>query len=153
MSTPQAIYAEVKPDLAALAGLLLEQSEKLLRERGTFLPHAAVLNQDGKVSLLGAICSTPGGFATSTHILPMLRDGLRSLAAEKPLKALAFAENASVMPDGVPGQAIRVLIEHSRGIAMVVYVPFTRGDYGEYTFGSKTFLFTEPEVDAWNPGR
>ena len=65
----------IRPDLGALAGPWLERSEKLLREHGDFLPHAAVLTSEGKVTMVGAMCSTPQGFANSWHILPMLYDG------------------------------------------------------------------------------
>ena len=98
------LYAAIRPDLVALAGTLVERSEKLLRERGDFLPHAAVISQDGKLTMVGAMCSTPKGFANAWHILPMLHDGLRSMANEKPLRAVAIADQES---DPVGGNEAR----------------------------------------------
>jgi hypothetical protein len=151
MNTPQELYAAVRPDLGALAGPLFELSEKRLRERGYFLPHAAVLTTEGRVALLDAMCSTPGGFANSDHILPMLRDGLRSMAGERDLKAIAIAEIVAAIPDGEQTRAIKVLIEHKLGLSLVLYLPVTQGDLGEYLFGKTVTLFTEPEINAWRP--
>ena len=77
LSDEQDLYGEVKPEVRALAQPLFELSEKALRERGSFLPHAAALTAEGKVRLIGAMCNTKDGVASSTHILPLLRRGLR----------------------------------------------------------------------------
>ncbi len=152
MNTPQELYAAVKPDLGALAGPLFELSEKKLRERGYFLPHAAVLTTEGRVALLDAMCSTPGGFANSDHILPMLRSGLRSMAYERDLKAIAVAEIVASIPDREQTRAIKVLIEHKLGLTLVLYLPVSQGDSGEYHFGKTVTFFTEAEINAWaNP--
>jgi hypothetical protein len=152
MSTPHALYSAVKPELNSLALPLFERSEKMLRERGYFLPHAAVLSSEGKVALLGAMCSTPGGFANSTHILPMLYQGLRSMAFERDLMAIGVAENVTVnTPDRTPTQAIKVLLEHREGLAVALYLPFLEETPGEYVFGASFMVFVEPEIKAWEP--
>jgi hypothetical protein len=149
MSSPQELYAAAKQDLAALAGPLFELSGKRLRERGFFLPHAGVLTVEGRVALLDAMCSTPGGFANSDHILPMLRDGLRSMAGERDLKAVAIAEVVSAIPDVEQTHAVKVLIEHQLGLTIVFYMPFIRTDIGSHEFGSTRTFFTDPEIHAW----
>ena len=151
MNTPQELYAAVKPDLGALAGPLFELSQRRLRERGNFLPCAAVLTTDGRVALLDAMCSTPDGFANSEHILPMLRDGLRSMAGERDLKALGIVEIVASIPDGEETRAIKVLLEHKVGLTLVLYLPVSQGDVGEYQFGKIVTYFTEPEIRAWIP--
>src|ERR1043165_7414647 len=105
LSTQAEIYAAVKGDLGALARPLFEKSEQLLRERGDFLPHAAVLTPEGRVSLLGAMCNTKDGFANSWHILPMVHEGLRSMAGERELTAVGVAERVDVIPGGGQAQA------------------------------------------------
>jgi hypothetical protein len=149
MSSPQELYAAARQDLAALAGPLFDLSEKRLRERGYFLPHAAVLTVEGRVALLDAMCSTPGGFANSDHILPMLRDGLRSMAGERDLKAIAIAEIVTAIPDVEETRAIKVLIEHQLGLTIVFYMPFVQTDIGGYELGKTRTFFTEPEIHAW----
>src|SRR5688572_20038875 len=151
MNTHQELYAAVKPELGALAGPLFDQSEKRLRERGYFLPHAAVLSADGRVALLDAMCATPGGFANSDHILPMLRDGLRSMATERHLTAIGIAEIVDSIPDGAQTRAIRVLLEHKVGLTLSLYFPVSQGDVGEYQFGKPVSYFTAPEIHAWQP--
>jgi hypothetical protein len=146
------IYKAVKPDLSALAGPLFVQSEKLLRERGDFLPHAAVLNSEGKVSLMGAMSGSPGAFANSWHILPMLHEGLRSVARERSLTAVGIAERVDVVPGAGSMRAVKVQLEHHEGLAIAFYMPFRREDSGDYTFGTMITLFTEFEVNAWNQG-
>jgi hypothetical protein len=149
MSTAQELYAAARQDLAALAGPLFELSEKRLRERGYFLPHAGVLTTEGRVALLDAMCSTPGGFANSDHILPMLRDGLRSMAGERDLKAIAIAEIVSAIPNAEQTRAIKVLIEHQLGLTIVFYMSITQTDVGAYLLGKTLTFFTEPEIHAW----
>jgi hypothetical protein len=150
LSTQAEIYAAVKGELGALARPLFEKSEQLLRERGDFLPHAAVLSPDGKVSLLGAMCLTGEGFANSWHILPMVHDGLRSMAFERDLAAVGVAERVDAIPGAGAIRAIKVLLEHQRGLAIAFYMPFQKAQTGEFDFGKMVTLFTESEVNAWS---
>ena len=149
MSTQAEIYAAVRGDLGALARPLFEKSQQLLRERGDFLPHAAVLTSEGKVSLLGAMCNTKDGFANSWHILPMVHDGLRSMAGERALTAVGVAERVEAIPGEGSRQAVKVLLEHERGLAIAFYMPFVRTEIGTFDFGKMVTLFTESEVNAW----
>jgi hypothetical protein len=152
MSTQAEIYAAVKGDLGMLARPLFDKSTQLLRDRGDFLPHAAVLTPEGKVSLLGAMCITKDGFANSWHILPMVHDGLRSMASERALTAVGVAERVEVIPGRGSTQAVKVLLEHQRGLAIAFYLPFARNEIGVFDFGQLVTLFTDAEVNAWNPG-
>jgi hypothetical protein len=149
LSTQAEVYTAVKGELGALARPLFEKSERLLRERGDFLPHAAVLSPDGRVSLLGAMCITGDGFANSWHILPMVHDGLRSMANERDLAAVGVAERVDAIPGAGAGHAVKVLLEHQRGLAIAFYLPFRKSDDGAYDFGKMVTLFTESEVNAW----
>jgi hypothetical protein len=152
MSESAALYAEIKPELGALAGPLVERSEKLLRERGEFLPHAAVLTSEGKVTMVGAMCNTTEGFANSWHILPMLYDGLRAMANEKVLLAVGVAECVQEIPGIATTRAIKVLVEHQRAFTIVFYLPFTQDADGQYVFGKTLSLQAEPEVKVWTQG-
>jgi hypothetical protein len=153
MSTQAEIYAAVKGELGALARPLFEKSQLLLRERGDFLPHAAVLSPDGRVSLLGAMCITKDGFANPWHILPMVHDGLRSMAYERELAAIGVAERVDAIPGAGAIRAVKVLLEHQRGLAIAFFMPFEKSETGEFNFGRMVTLFTESEVNAWNQSR
>jgi len=151
LTDEEELYGEIKPDVRALAQPLFELSEKALRERGSFLPHAAALTE-GKVRLVGAMCNTASGVANSTHIKPLLRQGLRSMAHERPVTAIGVAETVTVTPeDGTaPSQAIKVLLEHHRGLTMALYLPFAQDTAGDIKFGSTLSMFVPPEMNPWD---
>jgi len=150
LTDEEELYGEIKPDVRALAQPLFELSEKALRERGDFLPHAAALTE-GKVRLVGAMCNTAAGVANSTHIKPLLRQGLRSMAHERPVTAIGVAETVTVTPDGkAPSKAIKVLLEHHRGLTMALYLPFAQDTSGDIKFGSTLSMFVPPEMNPWD---
>jgi hypothetical protein len=150
MTKIQDLYADIKPDLGAIADPLLELSGRFLRERGNFLPHAAVLTQEGKVTLLGAMCNTSDGVADSDYIKPLLRDGLRTMASETRLKAVGVAERVTVnQSGGEPVRAIKVLLEHRQGVNVAFYMPFTNEDSGALTFGKTFSVPANSEINAW----
>ena len=151
MSDEQDLYGQVKPEVRALAEPLFERSEKALRERGSFLPHAAMLTTEGKVRVIGAMCNTRDGVANSTHILPLLRQGLRTMVQEHAATAVGYAEDVMMTPEGeAPKQAIKLHLEHSRGLTITLYLPFAKDTSGEITFGSTVSMFVPPEINAWD---
>jgi hypothetical protein len=109
-----------------------------------------VLTPEGRVSLLGAMCNTKDGFANSWHILPMVHDGLRSMAGERDLLAVGVAERVDAIPGGGAVHAVKVLLEHQRGLAIAFFMPIVRDDMDKIAFGKMVTLFTESEVNAWN---
>lgn len=146
------LFASIRPDLVALVGPLAERSEKLLSEQGDFLPHAAVLTDEGKVTMLGAMCSTAEGFANAWHIMPMLYDGLRAMANEKALRAVAIAECVAEIPGIDKTRAIKVHVEHQRAYTIAFYLPFSQDPQGQYLFGSTQSVQAEPEIKVWTQG-
>jgi len=152
MDEKQARYASVKPQLGALAGPLVERSQQLLRERGDFLPHAAVLTADGRVAMVGAMCNTRDGFANSWHILPLLHDGLRTMANERDVVAVGVSECVTEIPGGATGAAVRILLEHRRPFTMAIYLPFAKNGSGSVEFGRSVSVEAEPEVKVWTQG-
>ena len=152
MNNSPDLYAAIRPDLVALAGPLVERSEKMLRERGDFLPHAAVLTHDDKVTMVGAMCSTPKGFANAWHILPMLYDGLRAMANEKQLRAVAIAECVAEIPGIAKTRAIKVHVEHQRVFTIAFYLPFSQDTEGGYVFENSVSVQADPEIKVWTQG-
>ena len=152
MNRSPELFASIRPDLVALADPLAERSEKLLRERGDFLPHAAVLTSDGKLTMVGAMCSTPKGFANAWHILPMLYDGLRAMANEKELRAVGIAECVEEIPGIAKTRAIKVHVEHQRVYTIEFYLPFSQDADGQYVFGNTLSIQAEPEIKVWTQG-
>jgi hypothetical protein len=150
MSSEQSLYSVLEPDIAAVAEPLFELSEKFLRDRGNFLPHAAILTADGKVELVGALPDPSRNYTNSTEVLPLLHDGLRQMAKEKSLRAIGVAENVTVTPDGRPStKAVKVLLEHSEGLAVASYLPFVKKLLRGHNFGEVFTILAAPEINAW----
>jgi len=152
VNNPPELFASIRPDLVALVGPLAERSEKMLSERGDFLPHAAVLTGEGKVSMLGAMCSSTKGFANAWHIMPMLYDGLRAMANEKSLRAVAIAQCVEEIPGIEKTRAIKVHVEHQRAFTIAFFLPFSQDPEGQYTFGRTLTVQAEPEIKVWTQG-
>ena len=150
MTDQAALYADLKPQIGAVANPLFEMSEKFLRELGNFLPHGAVLTREGELRLVGADPGGEGGRSTSTELLPLLHEGLRFQARENSAQALGVAENVTVTPEGgKPTQAVKVLFEHERGLAVALYLPFEKKFLRGFVFGSPFSVLATPEVCAW----
>jgi hypothetical protein len=151
MSSLADLYTELKADVVAIADPLFEQSQKALNARDHFLPHAAVLSSDGKVVLMGAMTGSRDGQARADYILPMLLNGIRQVSREKVLVAFGVAENVSLTRGDTPMQAIKVLLEHERGLTVAMFLPFHRANAGEYYFGEAFVTPAQPTLNLWPP--
>jgi hypothetical protein len=149
MSDASVLYSELKGDVVAVADPLFDHCQQGLRSRGAFLPHAAVLNAEGRVTLVGAMTGSKDGFANAAQVLVMLHSGLRQMAREKVLVAIGIAENFSGTRANQPMQAIRVLFEHERGLAVAMFQPFKKSEYGVYSFGQSFVVPVAPELNLW----
>lgn len=150
MTASENLYSELKLDIGAIADRLFDISEILLQKRGNFLPHAAVLTEQGEVQLVAAAPDTSSDVTNSVEILPVLHDGLRQKAREMSLRAIGVAENVTVTLDKQrPTPAIKVLFEHKRGLTIALYLPFEKKPLKGYTFGSTFSLQAVPEINAW----
>jgi hypothetical protein len=144
------LYAELKGDMSAISEPLFDYAEKSLRALGNFLPYAAVLTVEGNIEVVSAIPETPHGMTSSTQVLPLLHQSLRAMAKEKQLLAIGIAENVTVTPAGKPAtDAIKVLIEHSRGLNVAVYLPFRKRLFRGYSFDESFSILVSSEVNPW----
>lgn len=151
MSSISELYAELKTDMVALADPLFDQSQKQLQARDRFLPHAAVLDTEGKVVLVGAMTGSKGGQANTEQILPMLHKGIRQMSREKVLVATAVATDVSLTRGDMPMQAIKVQIEHERGLNVALFLPFYKSEEGDYYFGEAFVMPVHSELKLWPP--
>ena len=151
MTATVCLYADLKPEIGAIANPLFELSEKLLQKHGNFLPlHAAVLTEEGEVRLVASTPDTNDDVTNSVAVLPLLHDGLRSQAKESALKAIGVAENVTVTVDGGrPTTAIKVLFEHRLGLTVALYLPFKKTLLRGYVMGAPFSLQANSEVNAW----
>ena len=67
--------------------------------------------------------------------------------------AVGVAEDVTVTPIGQPPtQAIKVLIEHSRGLTVALYLPFKKKFLRGIVFGETFSAPASPEVNPWQQG-
>ena len=150
MNPSQDLYVELKADIAALAEPLFEFSAKCLRNRGNFLPHAAVLTAGGAIELVMGLPDSSDRPMSSVEVLPALHETLRTLAQKHPLSAIGVAENVSVTRGTeAPIEAIKVLFEHKRGLTIALYHPFRKQFLRGYAFGETFSVPAAGEVNAW----
>jgi len=148
MTDEKTLYSELKPQIESVATPLINFSMQCLRDRGDFLPHAAVLTAHGKVELVGAHSGRE--LANAAEILPLLHAGLRTLAKKRALAALAVAESVTIMlPGQLANQAIKVLFEHRRGLTVSLYVPYEKSPQQGLIFSPTFSMLAEPEVKAF----
>jgi hypothetical protein len=134
--------------MEAIAFPLFEFSKKCLKDRGNFLPHAAVLTAEGRIELVGA--QGTRDITNAKEILPILHDGLRSMAKSNPLDAIGVAENVTITPPGQsPTKAIKVLFEHRRGLVVALYLPFEKKFLKGLVYGTTISTLAKPEIAAW----
>lgn len=151
MTFSDTLYSTLKPDIEAMASPLFEASEVFVRKREAFLPHGAILTQRGEVMLVAA---APDGYETravsAPEVLPLLHQALRAKAREEDAVALAVSEDVTITLAGQkPTQAMKVLLEHKRGLTVALYVPFHHKFLRGYSFGEMLVLPASPEVCAW----
>ena len=85
--------------------------------------------------------------ASTTEILPILHEGLRSVVAEHDSQAVAVCEWVSITPEGgKPTEAVKVLLEHERGLTIAFYVPCRRRTLLGWRFDAMFVKPAEPEV-------
>jgi len=153
MTSADTLYSLLKPDIEALASPLFDASQVFVRNRGAFLPHGAVLTPSGEVRLVAA---APPGFETravsAPEVLPLLHQALRATANREGAVAVAVSEDVTITPEGQkPTKAIKVLVEHRRGLTVALYLPFDHSFLKGCSFGTMLVLPASPEVYAWPP--
>ena len=84
------------------------------------------------------------------EILPRLHDALRADARDHDLAAVAVCEDVTITPGGQKAtKAVKVLVEHRRGLTVALYLPWKRKMFGGHVFGQMMALAAEPEVAPW----
>lgn len=151
MTAMQDLYIELEPDVASVVNELFGFSERCLKKENNFLPHAAILTEDGRVEFVAAAPESGKDMTNSTEILPVLHEGLRQKAQQESIKAIGVAENVTITPNGKPStKAIKVLFEHKRGLTIAVYLPFEKKLFKGYVFGEAFPMAANSEVNAWS---
>jgi hypothetical protein len=155
VSEVEHLYHELRPDIEALASALFPLSEEFIRNQGEFLPHGAVLGGEGKPRLIMALPDFEEPELSCTEVLPLLHEALRDEARkDDELRAVAVCEDVTITPEGEESTAaIKVLVEHRRGLYLALYLPHHPTPSGDRTFGSVFVIPAAPEVLPWGEGQ
>ena len=149
MMDADALYAEIKPDLERISSPLFEFGEQQVRKRGAFLPFGASLTRSGEIGLKAA--STGEEVESGVEVLPILHEGLRASVAQGGVSAVAVCEWVKITPEGgKQTDAMKVLVEHERGLTIAFYVPCHKRMFGGWVFEGMFALPAEPEVRPWD---
>jgi hypothetical protein len=146
------LLSELRPEIEAAATPLFDASEIFVRKRGAFLPHGAIVEADGGIKLIAAAAGEDlDAKVSSVEVLPALHDALRAAARRQELRAVAVCEDVTITPAGQkPTKAIKVLVEHRRGLVVALYLPWKRRLIGGCAFGRVMAMpGVEPEVRPW----
>jgi hypothetical protein len=149
MADFDALYRALKSDLQAVSGPLFEFAQQQVQKKGTFLPFGAALGPGGEVSL--EMAGTDQDMVSTIELLPILHDGLRAEGTRPEVLAIAVCEWVKITPaGGSQTDAIKVLVEHRRGLTIAFYLPCHKPFLRGWRFGDMLALAAEPEVRPWN---
>ena len=149
MNDFNSLYRELKADVQVVAGPLFEFGQQQVRKRGAFLPFGASLDRRGEVALQSAWAGED--VTNSTDILPTMLARLRAVGADAETTAVAVCEWVKITPEGgSKTDAVKVLVEHIRGLTVALYLPCRKRLIGGWQFGDAFALPAQPEILAWN---
>jgi hypothetical protein len=90
---------------------------------------------------------------SAIEVLPNLHEALRQAAREHELDAVAVCEDVTVTRAGQkPTKAVKVLVEHRRGLCVALYSAWHRKVLGGCEFDETWASAADPEVDPWPGG-
>ncbi|MEW6581969.1 MAG: hypothetical protein AB1416_04330 [Actinomycetota bacterium] len=134
-------------DLDRLLDVLVQLSVDFLGKRGAFVPHAATFDNAGELRFGMA---EAGDDATEVEHLELLRASLRQEAARGEIRACGIAVDVTIEDEeGNDADAIRVELDHRDEEAVVVIVPYERGERGYAVGEPAAYLSDEP---VFSPG-
>ena len=149
MADKEALYEELKNDLDRIVGPLFELGEQHIRKHNTFLPFGATLLESGQVGLEAATSGEE--IESSIEVLPVLHDGLRSRVQEGGVSAIAICEWVHItLEGGRQTDAMKVLVEHERGLTVAFYVPCHENFLSGWQFEAMFVQPAEGEVCPWD---
>ena len=143
----QGLYNEVKSDIQRVVDPLFPLAKGRLDKTGSFLPFGSTLTKEGKVQVVAAYDGKE--IVSSKEVLPMLHDSLRNSAKEG-ASIIAVCEWVTLDIEGKgKTQAIKVLVEHNRGLTVAFYLPVHKPFLRNWQVGEMFVKPASPEIKAW----
>lgn len=122
-------------DMTMILKTLADFAQQQLEKHDGFLPFGASIKSDGSLALgagyVGEDSDDPN------EILDLVFRGLRKQAKDGEIRSGGYCMDVRVV---LPGQtekvdAIQVCVEHVEGHSIEVFIPYSKGDGGDYEFG------------------
>jgi hypothetical protein len=125
-----------RPDLNELLPVLFDFAQLMLRKAGEFFPFAASMTTDGKVQSVGGY--TGDEHPPSQEVIDLLIAAFQRDAAAGKIRAAGICMDVRTIPPGSNEKtdAICARLEHVDGEAVDVYLPYRKGLFGKFKYGS-----------------
>ncbi len=139
------IDESTRADIEQLANRCIPFAFKQVEESGELYPFAGMLMSDGQFK--GAVAKPENvDKPTSEQVIDKLVAGLREEAAAKHLRATCIVAGGRMAPKvgAALMDAVQGRLEHVNGVAVEVYVPYTRDAKAKKV---------KPGEAIWGPGR
>jgi Protein of unknown function (DUF2569) len=134
------------PDLNQLLdSFLLPLAERLLAERGEFLPFGGTMSQAGEVVAVGAADGKEP--ASSQNVVEVMTKALRLRTRNGQLRAVGICYDGRTVPPGQTEKcdAVCVGVEHQSGEAVNLILPYRRTGKGDVQYGEKFTTIRVPQ--------
>lgn len=133
-----------RSDIEQLANRCIPFAFKQIEEAGELYPFAGMMMTDGQFK--GAVAKPETDKPTSEQVIDKLVSGLREEAAAKRVRATCIVAGGRMAPKEGAAlmDAVQGRIEHVNGVAVEVYVPYTRDAKAKKV---------KPGEAIWGPGR
>ena len=136
------------PDLDRLLDFLLRRAQELLGKYGEFYPFAAALTTEGAVV---AVAGYPGGEKPpSAEVIDLLVEALQDGVRKGEFRACGICADVRVLPPNAQAktEAVRVSLEHARGEAVTVYLPYQKRFPRRIAYGELFAMQATPQLFA-----
>ena len=140
MQTPQT-------DCQALINAILPFAEKMLVEKGEFLPYGGALQSDGKIAIIGA--QDFGAGLQTSELVGLLKQALKKGAAFGQYNATALVQDAQVTApsSGEKHDVISIACDHRNNVSINILFPY-QVENGIVTIGKSITQQTRNDVFA-----
>jgi hypothetical protein len=124
-----------RKDIECLADEIIYVAQHLLEKQGEFFPFAEVMDNNGKITIVGAY--TGEEHPKSQELIDGLISGLRKMANNGEISAAGLGLDTRITDPATnkKSDAICARLENRNAEAIEVYLPYTKGILGKPRFG------------------
>ena len=135
------------PDYEALLNVLHPFAQQMLEEYGEFHPFGAAMQEDGKISMIGAQ-QEGEEYPKAEDLIATLESGLYEEAEQGLIKASGICVDVRVLAPGGTEKtdAVQTSLEHREDKAVKVFLPYTKNSTRKVHYGDIFSCAADPSV-------